>query len=97
MTKDVNHGETNDFYVNLVAPVMSGAYEGYWNMRNAQDTKFGETVLVNIIVPGASFDGLEQAYLALLPQTANFTINGKLVFLNNIGQETLRFTRIGLQ
>jgi len=53
VTKDVKPGETFDFYVNLVAPVKSGAYEGYWNMRNAYNTKFGETVWVYIVVADA--------------------------------------------
>ena len=53
VTKDVNPGSTYDFWVVLVAPVKSGNYKGYWNMRNAQNIKFGMTVWVNIIVSGA--------------------------------------------
>jgi polar amino acid transport system substrate-binding protein len=53
VTKNVNPGETFDFQVNLVAPIAPGTYQGFWNMRNATNQKFGETVWVGITVPGA--------------------------------------------
>jgi hypothetical protein len=53
VTKNVNPGETFDFQVNLVAPIAPGTYQGFWNMRNAANQKFGETVWVGITVPGA--------------------------------------------
>ena len=53
VTRNVNPGETFDFQVNLVAPVAPGTYQGFWNMRNAQNQKFGQTVWVGITVPGA--------------------------------------------
>ncbi len=53
VTKNVNPGETFDFQVNLVAPVAPGTYQGFWNMRNAKNNKFGETVWVGITVPSA--------------------------------------------
>ncbi len=53
VTKNVNPGETFDFQVNLVAPVAPGTYQGFWNMRNANNDKFGQTVWVGITVPGA--------------------------------------------
>jgi polar amino acid transport system substrate-binding protein len=53
VTRNVNPGETFDFYVNLVAPVAPGTYQGFWNMRNTASEKFGETVWVGITVPGA--------------------------------------------
>jgi ABC-type amino acid transport substrate-binding protein/heat shock protein HslJ len=52
VTKDVNPGDTFDFQVNLIAPVVPGNYQGYWNLRNAKNTKFGGTVWVDISVPG---------------------------------------------
>ncbi len=48
--KDVKPGDTVDFEVDLIAPIVPGNYKGYWNMRNLQNIKFGETVWVNIIV-----------------------------------------------
>ena len=39
--------------MNLIAPVAPGTYQGFWNMRNAANQKFGETVWVGITVPGA--------------------------------------------
>jgi hypothetical protein len=39
--------------VNLVAPIAPGTYQGFWNMRNAADQKFGQTVWAGITVPGA--------------------------------------------
>ncbi len=53
VTRNVNPGETFDFYVNLIAPVAPGTYQGFWNMRNAANAKFGETVWVGVTVPGA--------------------------------------------
>jgi ABC-type amino acid transport substrate-binding protein len=53
VTRQVNPGETFDFQVNLVAPIAPGTYQGFWNMRNAKNDKFGETVWVGITVPGA--------------------------------------------
>ena len=53
VTRNVNPGETFDFQVNLVAPVAPGTYQGFWNMRNTANQKFGETVWVGITVPGA--------------------------------------------
>ncbi len=54
VTKDVKPGDTFDFQVNLIAPIVSGRYQGYWNMRNPQNIKFGETIWVDIIVAGAA-------------------------------------------
>jgi ABC-type amino acid transport substrate-binding protein/heat shock protein HslJ len=54
VTKDVKPGDTFDFQVNLVAPIVSGHYQGYWNLRNAQNYKFGVTVWVDIVVPGTA-------------------------------------------
>jgi polar amino acid transport system substrate-binding protein len=50
VTKNVKPSETYDFYVNLIAPVTPGNYQGYWNLRNAQNKKFGQTVWVDITV-----------------------------------------------
>ena len=45
---------------------------------------------------GDPADSLEQTYLGLLPQAANFEIDGgQLIILNNGGQEILRYTPIG--
>jgi len=35
----------------LIAPVVPGTYQGFWNLRNAQNLKFGQTVWVGIKVP----------------------------------------------
>ncbi|HRW06938.1 MAG TPA: transporter substrate-binding domain-containing protein [Caldilineaceae bacterium] len=45
-------GATYDLYVDLVAPINPGLYQGTWQMRNAQGTPFGERVWVGISVPG---------------------------------------------
>jgi heat shock protein HslJ len=70
------------------------------NAYGASYASNGQEILINTPSAGGQscgepFDSLEQAYLGMLPQTANFQMNSKLVFLNNTGQETLRFTRIG--
>ncbi len=53
VTQNVAPGGTFDFYANLIAPIAPGTYQGFWNMRNAANQKFGETVWVGITVPGA--------------------------------------------
>jgi ABC-type amino acid transport substrate-binding protein len=46
-------GGTYDFYVNLVAPLQPGVYQGFWQMQNAAGQSFGQTVYVGIQVPAA--------------------------------------------
>ena len=53
ITRDVKPNDTYDFQVNLIAPVVSGRYTGYWDMRDPQNYKFGQTVWVDILVPDA--------------------------------------------
>ncbi len=52
VTRDVKPGETYDFSVNLVAPNEPGQYTAVWNLRNAQNVPFGESLWVAISVPG---------------------------------------------
>jgi hypothetical protein len=52
LTKNVNPGETYDISVNLVAPKDPGTYTAVWNLHNAQDVAFGESLWVAITVPG---------------------------------------------
>ena len=73
---------------------------GGCNAYSASYASNGQEILINTPSGGGQscgepFDSLEQAFLGLLPQTANFLANGKLVLLNNTGQETLSFNRIG--
>jgi len=44
-------GETYDVEVRLIAPSEPGYYEGYWRMRNAAGTYFGDRLPVSITVP----------------------------------------------
>jgi len=53
VTREVQPGQTFDFYVNLIAPTVPGTYQGFWNMRNETDVPFGQTVWVGITVAGA--------------------------------------------
>jgi ABC-type amino acid transport substrate-binding protein len=53
VTREVRPGETFDFQVNLIAPIVPGTYQGFWNLRNAQKIRFGETVWVGIRVAAA--------------------------------------------
>ncbi|MEZ4864277.1 MAG: transporter substrate-binding domain-containing protein [Caldilineaceae bacterium] len=45
-------GATYDLYVDLVAPLTPGVYQGTWQLRNGQGAAFGERVWVGISVPG---------------------------------------------
>ena len=44
-------GATYDFYVDLVAPLRAGTYQGFWQLSDAQGNHFGQTVYVGIRVP----------------------------------------------
>ncbi len=44
-------GAQYDIWVDLVAPAVPGVYQGFWVMRNAQDSKFGDRIWVGIQVP----------------------------------------------
>lgn len=44
-------GATYDISVNLIAPAIPGVYQGFWQMRNPNNTAFGETIWVGIRVP----------------------------------------------
>ena len=46
----VGPGQTYDMYVDLVAPEVAGKYVGYWQMNNATNTPFGQTIWVAIRV-----------------------------------------------
>jgi polar amino acid transport system substrate-binding protein len=52
VAREVKPGETYDFSVNLVAPKEPGQYTAVWNLRNAQNVPFGESLWVAINVPG---------------------------------------------
>jgi polar amino acid transport system substrate-binding protein len=46
-------GAEYDMWVDLVAPVAPGVYQGFWVLRNGQDQKFGSRLWVGIKVPAA--------------------------------------------
>ncbi len=48
----VNPGVMYDMFVNLVAPLQTGTYQGFWQMRNPLGQFFGERISVGIqVVP----------------------------------------------
>jgi arginine/lysine/histidine transporter system substrate-binding protein len=44
-------GATYDFYVDLVAPLEPGVYQGFWSMRGPRGLLFGDRIWVGITVP----------------------------------------------
>lgn len=46
-------GQTYDVYVNLVAPLTPGVYQGFWSMRNPAGILFGSRVWVGVEVVGS--------------------------------------------
>jgi len=46
-------GSVYDIYVDLVAPIQPGVYQGFWVLRNNIDQKFGSRLWVGIEVPAA--------------------------------------------
>jgi polar amino acid transport system substrate-binding protein len=71
------------------------------NPYTAPYSSNGEEIIIHTPSGGGSscgepYDSLEQAYLGLLPGTANFSLQGnRLVLFNNSGQEILSFIRAG--
>jgi len=49
--QDVPPGGTAEFYVNLIAPIQPGVYQGFWQMVTGKNVSFGENVYVGIGVP----------------------------------------------
>jgi putative lipoprotein len=74
---------------------------GGCNSYNTSYVVSGQAITIQPPVSGMALcgdpaDGVEQTYLGLLPQAANFEISGnQLVLRGNQGQEILRYTRIG--
>ncbi|MCP4362997.1 MAG: transporter substrate-binding domain-containing protein [Chloroflexi bacterium] len=54
VTAVVQPGQTNDMFIDLVAPIRPGTYQGFWQMTNAQGVPFGDRVWVGIEVIGAA-------------------------------------------
>lgn len=50
LTQSVNPGETVDISVNLVAPLETGTHRGFWEMRDASQQLFPNSVFVEIDV-----------------------------------------------
>lgn len=46
-------GYSSDISISLVAPTQPGSYSGYWQMRNAAGTAFGDQFYVEIVVSGS--------------------------------------------
>lgn len=44
-------GQTVDVSVDLVAPQAYGTFQGFWQMKNAEGTRFGETIWVGVKIP----------------------------------------------
>ncbi|MEZ4660808.1 MAG: transporter substrate-binding domain-containing protein [Caldilineaceae bacterium] len=51
---NVAPGATYDLYLNLVAPLAPGTFQGTWQLRNAQGVAFGQRLWVGIVVPSAA-------------------------------------------
>jgi polar amino acid transport system substrate-binding protein len=53
--RNVFPGNVYDIYVNMVAPIVPGTYQGFWQMLNATSSPFGQKVWVGIeVVPNAT-------------------------------------------
>ena len=51
VNQQVMPSDTYDFQANLVAPLVSGIYQGFWQMMNADNMPFGQRIWVGITVP----------------------------------------------
>jgi len=51
--REIRPGEIYDVYVNLVAPLRAGSYQGVWLMVNGQGMAVGQRLRVSITVPAA--------------------------------------------
>ncbi len=62
-----------DMYVDLVAPITPGTYQGFWGMENGAGQAFGDRIWVGISVPPAP-TGTPQPTLTPSP-SMNFTVD----------------------
>ncbi len=51
VNQEVPPNNTYDFQANLVAPLVPGTYQGFWQIINAANVPFGQRVWVGITVP----------------------------------------------
>lgn len=51
VNRDVPPGGTYDFQANLIAPLVPGTYQGFWQMVDATNVPFGQRIWVGITVP----------------------------------------------
>ncbi len=69
-------GAVFDMYVNLVAPLEPGTYQGIWNLFNGKNQGFGQKVWVGIqVVATATATTPPTQAPAEAPKIANFSIN----------------------
>ncbi len=69
----VQPGEIYDFWVDLVAPVVPGTYQGFWSMRSDEGLLFGQRVWVGITVPAAATPAPTQTPAPQISFTASAT------------------------
>ena len=62
--REVEPGDSMEISVGLWAPTAPKTYTGYWRLKNADGTFFGQLVYVQIVVPGGAATSAPTATLA---------------------------------
>jgi polar amino acid transport system substrate-binding protein len=74
-----------DIFVNLVAPITPGVYQGFWQMRNDRGEFFGDRISVGIIVDpvnGTVPPGIAPPQIQRFVTATNAIVEGQCVLLD---------------
>jgi hypothetical protein len=94
LTGNVNPGQTVDISVNLKAPASSGAYKGWWGLRNASGSTFAQ-FYVDIKVAGGGGTpafAVTSVNMSVTGACGNFTITANIT-ANAAGNVTYKWIR----
>ena len=80
----VQAGQQYDMFVNLVAPLAPGVYQGIWQMVDEQNRPFGDRIWVGITVPSTA--------TATATQSPAFSIDFRVDRNNILQGECINFT-----
>lgn len=94
LTGNVNPGQTVDISVNLKAPASSGAYKGWWGLRNAAGVTFAQFYVDIKVAGGGSTPAfaVTSVNLSVAGACGNFAITANIT-ANAAGNVTYKWVR----
>ncbi|MFZ5912145.1 MAG: NBR1-Ig-like domain-containing protein [Chloroflexota bacterium] len=94
LTGNVNPGQTVDISVNLKAPAASGAYKGWWGLRNASNATFAQFYVDIKVAGGGSTPAfaVTSVNMSVAGACGNFTVTANIT-ANGAGNVTYKWVR----